>query len=176
GVGLPGGARTQLGGGVGVEVAVAAAAGAERHVHVDPEPALAHPGQGGGRKRAVGGNRVAFRRWRGHGPSLTGVSDALVRVATEPGVTTLTLDSPHNRNALSTPLLAELREALAAAVADPSVRVVVLDHAGPAFCSGIDLTEAEAARRCGEQPVAALGDALADLWECPKPVVVRMAG
>lgn len=97
-------------------------------------------------------------------------------MATERGVTTLTLDSQHNRNALSTPLLARLREAVAAAVADPSVRVILLDHAGPAFCSGIDLAEAEAARRSGQQPVAALGPTLADLWECPKPVVVRMAG
>lgn len=108
--------------------------------------------------------------------SLTGVSDELVRVATDRGVTTLTLDSPHNRNALSTPLLTRLREALAAAVSDPSVRVVVLDHAGPAFCSGVDLAEAEAARRAGRPPVAVLGEALADLWECPKPVVVRMFG
>ena len=31
--------------------------------------------------------------------------DVLVRVATARGVTTLTLDSPHNRNALSTGLM-----------------------------------------------------------------------
>jgi methylglutaconyl-CoA hydratase len=101
---------------------------------------------------------------------------SLLRVATERGVATLTLDSQHNRNALSTPLLTRLREALAAAVADPAVRVVRLDHAGPVFCSGADLAETAAAQESGTLPVAMLGDVLADLWECPKPVVARVAG
>lgn len=100
----------------------------------------------------------------------------LVRTARAAGVTTLTLDSPNNRNALSTPLITQLRDALAAAVADEAVRVVRLDHAGPAFCSGADLNETAAAREAGRLPVAALADLLADVWECPKPVVVRVAG
>jgi enoyl-CoA hydratase/carnithine racemase len=45
-------------------------------------------------------------------------------------VATLTLDSPRSRNALSRPLLAELTGRLADAVADPSVRAVVITHAG----------------------------------------------
>lgn len=102
--------------------------------------------------------------------------EPLVRVATHRGVATLTLDSPRNRNALSTPLLTQLREALAAAVADPAVRVVRLDHAGPAFCSGADLAESEAARKAGTMPVAMLADLLVELCECPKPVVARVAG
>lgn len=100
----------------------------------------------------------------------------LVRTATDHGVATLTLDSPHNRNALSTPLLTQLREGLAAAIADPAVRVVKLDHAGPVFSSGADLKETEQARASGRIPVAMLADALAELWECPKPVVARIAG
>jgi methylglutaconyl-CoA hydratase len=103
-------------------------------------------------------------------------SRPLVRVAASPGVATLTLDSPHNRNALSTPLMTQLREALAAAVADDAVRVVVLDHAGPVFCSGADLAETEAARAAGTLPVAMLADVLVEVWECPKPVVARVAG
>jgi methylglutaconyl-CoA hydratase len=101
---------------------------------------------------------------------------SLLRVATERGVATLTLDSPRNRNALSTPLLTRLREALAAVVADPAVRVVRLDHTGPVFCSGADLHETAAAQESGTLPVAMLGDVLADLWDCPKPVVARVAG
>jgi methylglutaconyl-CoA hydratase len=102
--------------------------------------------------------------------------EPLVCVATDQGVATLALDSPANRNALSTPLMTQLREALATAVADPAVRVVRLDHTGPVFCSGADLVETEAARRAGTMPVAMLADLLADLWECPKPVVARVAG
>lgn len=100
----------------------------------------------------------------------------LVRAATGRGVATITVDSPDNRNALSTPLMTRLREELAAAAADPAVRVVLLDHAGPVFCSGADLTETEAARRAGTMPVAMLADLLTELAECPKPVVVRVAG
>ena len=36
----------------------------------------------------------------------------------------------------------QLRSALVAAIADDSVRVVVLDHTGRVFCSGMDLAEA----------------------------------
>ncbi|MEU5567354.1 enoyl-CoA hydratase family protein [Micromonospora musae] len=102
--------------------------------------------------------------------------DALVRVATARGVTTLTLDSPHNRNALSTPLMTQLLAGLADAVADDGVRAVVLDHAGPVFCSGADLKETAAAYASGSVPAGMLGDVLAAVWECPKPVLARVAG
>lgn len=100
----------------------------------------------------------------------------LVRAATAAGVATLTLDSPHNRNALSTPLMTQLRAALAAALADDAVRVVVLDHAGPVFCSGVDLKETAAARESGTVPATMLSDLLVEVWQCPKPVVARVAG
>ncbi|MGC4895229.1 enoyl-CoA hydratase-related protein [Micromonospora sp. DT31] len=102
--------------------------------------------------------------------------DALVRVATARGVTTLTLDSPHNRNALSTPLMTELLAGLAAAVADDAVRAIVLDHAGPVFCSGADLKETAAAYASGTVPAGMLGDVLVALRDCPKPVVAKVAG
>ncbi|WP_428964016.1 enoyl-CoA hydratase-related protein [Micromonospora fluostatini] len=102
--------------------------------------------------------------------------DPLVRVTTSRGVTTLTLDSPHNRNALSTPLMTQLLAGLAAAVADDAVRVVVLDHTGPVFCSGADLKETAAAYASGTVPAGMLGDVLAAVRECPKPVLARVAG
>ncbi|TDB70884.1 enoyl-CoA hydratase-related protein [Micromonospora sp. KC723] len=102
--------------------------------------------------------------------------DRLVRVATAGGVTTLTLDSPHNRNALSTPLMTELLAGIAAAAADHTVRVIVLDHTGPVFCSGADLKETAAAYASGTVPAGMLGDVLAAVWECPKPVLAKVAG
>ncbi|WP_434741321.1 enoyl-CoA hydratase-related protein [Micromonospora sp. SH-82] len=102
--------------------------------------------------------------------------DPLVRVATSRGVTTLTLDSPPNRNALSTPLMTQLLAGLDAAVADDTVRVVVLDHTGPVFCSGADLKETAAASVAGTVPAGRLGDVLAAVRECPKPVLARVAG
>jgi methylglutaconyl-CoA hydratase len=100
----------------------------------------------------------------------------LVRTATVAGVTTVTLDSPANRNALSTPLMTQLLEALSAALTDPAVRVVVLSHTGPVFCSGADLKETAAARASGRVPAELLADVLAALWEFPKPVVCQVAG
>jgi methylglutaconyl-CoA hydratase len=102
--------------------------------------------------------------------------DPLVRVATARGVATLTLDSPRNRNALSTPLMTQLLAALSAAVDDDTVRAVVLSHTGPVFCSGADLKETAAAYATGTVPAGMLGDVLAAVWECPKPVLARVAG
>jgi enoyl-CoA hydratase len=56
----------------------------------------------------------------------------------------LTLNSPRNRNAISTALLAQLHQGLRDAAADPAVRVVVLGHTGGTFCAGADLSEAGA--------------------------------
>lgn len=100
----------------------------------------------------------------------------LVRTATAAGVTTLTLDSPANRNALSTPLMVALLDQLAVAVTDPAVRAVVLTHTGGVFCSGADLKETAEARATGAIPAELVGDVLAAIWECPKPVVARVGG
>jgi enoyl-CoA hydratase len=54
----------------------------------------------------------------------------------------LTLNSPHNRNALSGALVSQLHQGLRDAAADPAVRAVVLGHTGGTFCAGADLSEA----------------------------------
>ena len=66
----------------------------------------------------------------------------LVRYAAADSVATLTLDSPHNRNALSRQLVAELYELLERAEHDDAATVVVLRAEGRTFCSGADLSEA----------------------------------
>jgi len=101
---------------------------------------------------------------------------ALVRTVTAAGVTTLTLDSPANRNALSTPLMREFLEGLTGALTDTAVRAVVISHTGPVFCSGADLKETAEARENGRVPAEMLADVLAAIWEFPKPVVARVAG
>lgn len=65
---------------------------------------------------------------------------SLVRTDIERGVATITLDSQHNRNALSRQLLAELHAGIDAAEAG-AARAIVLRHDGPAFCAGADLKE-----------------------------------
>lgn len=67
--------------------------------------------------------------------------DRLVHVADEDHVRTVTLDSQHNRNALSRQLVAELSAAVSTAGATDGIRVVLLRAEGRAFCAGADLSE-----------------------------------
>lgn len=85
----------------------------------------------------------------------------LVRVDVARGVATITLDSPGNRNALSQPLLADLHVALDRA-SRPDVRVAVLTHTAPAFCSGADLKE-RASGPVSNEPMARAMQRLAAL-------------
>ena len=59
----------------------------------------------------------------------------------EAGISTLTLNRPAARNALSEALIDRLHDELAAIGRDKSVRVVVLAASGPVFCAGHDLKE-----------------------------------
>ena len=63
----------------------------------------------------------------------------LVRV--EPPAARITLNRPEKRNALSLALMQELIGALDEVSADPDVRAVVIEGAGPAFSAGHDLGE-----------------------------------
>lgn len=64
----------------------------------------------------------------------------LVHYRVDRGIAHIELDSPHNRNALSRQLCAELDAHLAAAGGDPAVRAVELTHTGSVFCAGADLS------------------------------------
>jgi methylglutaconyl-CoA hydratase len=101
--------------------------------------------------------------------------DRVLSVQVSHGVATLTLDSPANRNALSRAMRAQLRDALLAALADDAVRVVVLDHTGRVFCSGMDLSEA-AGGGAQEQGVREFPELLEAIWSSPKPVVAVVRG
>lgn len=99
----------------------------------------------------------------------------LVHADTVDGVTTITLDSPANRNALSGQVRRDLTGHLDAAIGDPGVRLIVLTHTGPVFCSGMDLRESRGAA-ADEQGVGGLPRILTTIQESPKPVVARLAG
>jgi methylglutaconyl-CoA hydratase len=99
------------------------------------------------------------------------VTTGLVHITRRGPVRVLTLDSPHNRNALSARLLDELAEGLAQAAADDTVRLVVLTATGAAFCSGADLTERTATAAASRFP-----EILTALRTAPVPVVARVNG
>ncbi|MEU0096285.1 enoyl-CoA hydratase-related protein [Kribbella sp. NPDC006257] len=98
----------------------------------------------------------------------------LVHLAVADGVATITLDSPHNKNALSQQLTSELLAHLETAGADEAVRVVVLRSALDVFCSGADMSEATSVGMgVGAQRMVDVQRAIVAL---PKPVVARVAG
>ena len=105
------------------------------------------------------------------------MSDApaeLVRYAVADAVATITLDSQHNRNALSRRLVAELFTHLEAAEADDAVRVVLIRAEGRVFCSGADLTEASAeGMEVGARRIVDLQRLVVTM---SKPVVTRLHG
>ena len=98
-------------------------------------------------------------------------SAPLVRQHTDRGVAVLTLDSPHNRNALSAELVGQLSDALDEAGRDDGVRAVLIGHEGPAFCSGADLKAGDIDK--GPQAVV---DLMRRIVALPRPVVARVDG
>ena len=102
------------------------------------------------------------------------MTDELVHLDIGGPRATITLDSQHNRNALSRQLVAELFAALEAAEADPDVRVVLVRAAGKVFCSGADLSEATAdGMEEGARRIVALQRYVVTM---SKPVVLRLHG
>ena len=58
----------------------------------------------------------------------------------------LTLNRPDKRNALNRELCASLADAVEAADADAKIGAILLAAAGPTFCAGMDLAEAQSAQ------------------------------
>ena len=107
--------------------------------------------------------------------------DKLVEYAVDGHVARLTLNSPHNRNALSTTLVTQLHQGLRDAAADPAARAVVLDHTGNTFCAGADLSEGSAATDADPFEMAAerareMATLLRAIVESPLPVIVAIDG
>ena len=69
------------------------------------------------------------------------MSEPLVLITNQAAVRTLTLNRPQALNSFTAAMHLELRLALEAAAAEPSVRCVVLTGAGRGFCAGQDLGE-----------------------------------
>ena len=90
----------------------------------------------------------------------------------------LVLNRPAKLNAISRELRVALGEAVAAAVADDAVRVIVIAGAGRAFCSGYDLSEAAPGDAVGlarGPRRGRRGDAPRS-GDCPKPVIAQVHG
>lgn len=103
----------------------------------------------------------------------------LVRYACADGIARITLSRPEVSNSVDLPTAGALGEAVDAAAADDSVRVVLVTGEGPRFCAGGDVASMAAA----EDPPAylleladALDRPLQRLAAMPKPVVAAVQG
>lgn len=96
----------------------------------------------------------------------------------------VTLNRPEKLNALSDDLLEELGQAFDELKADPSIRVVILQGAGRAFCAGYDLSPNEAeigqagTRDAAEERERLLGniELFTRIWRHPVPVIAKIHG
>jgi len=99
-----------------------------------------------------------------------------------PGVGRITLNRPEKRNAMNNRLRAEVFRTLEAHDDDPEVKVTIIRGAGPAFCSGYDLS----ANNAVDQPYHTAGglgqwprhvvDGWFRMWDLAKPVIAQVHG
>lgn len=93
------------------------------------------------------------------------------------GVARLRWSNPGRRNALNPDILGRLQAELAVAAADNALRVLILQGAGPWFCSGFDLTMLPAA--AAGDPIAAataVEGLMAAVEDYPVPVIAAVRG
>ena len=112
---------------------------------------------------------------------------AAIIYAVEDRVARITLNRPEKRNALDTTLRNEIVDALRTAERDDEVSVVLIDGAGPSFCSGYDITPTGSGRP-SEYVSQRWFDGWTDqftrscmrdwltIWDLLKPVVAQVHG
>ena len=89
-------------------------------------------------------------------------------------ITTIRMARPEKKNALTAAMYTAMADAIDSAVADNTVRVIVLAGEGGVFTSGNDLREFAMSPPLGaDSPVMRF---LATLAGCPKPVVAAVSG
>lgn len=108
------------------------------------------------------------------------MSEPVLLYGVEGGIATLTLNRPDKRNALNGALVQELKERLAEAADDASVRVVAITGAGKDFCSGADLAELEKISAMGFEEnledARSLGELFKQMRDHPRPIVALVKG
>jgi enoyl-CoA hydratase/carnithine racemase len=101
-----------------------------------------------------------------------------VRCEVDGPIARVTIDRPERRNAMSFDVMQGLRESTARALADDSVRVLVLTGAGDkAFCAGADLGGiADTGAAAAHDSRGLLAELFRDLWTLGKPTIARVRG
>ncbi len=101
-----------------------------------------------------------------------------VRVETQERVTTVTLNRPEVRNALSHALRRDIARTFDALSEDPATGAIVLTGAGQAFSAGIDLKElgSQGPTEGSAGELAPEEDPVRAMERCPKPIIGAVHG
>lgn len=102
------------------------------------------------------------------------------------GIAILQLNRPESLNALNTPLMREVREALATAAEDEQVRALIITGSGRAFCAGADLgvnmlrdrgsSELSIGEAVAREMAAEFNPMMEAIYNFPLPVVTAVNG
>ena len=93
----------------------------------------------------------------------------------------LTLNRPESLNAITTPMVTELRDYFGKLMEDEDTRIVVMRGAGRAFCAGLDIKESEAKTHAPPFGVGFgfqgyLAEVYIRMRRCPQPIVSLVHG
>lgn len=88
----------------------------------------------------------------------------------------ITLNRPDNRNALSAELVNDLYSHIEKALADSSVRAIVITGAGSAFCAGADLKSPPGSSISGGGKAVPFADVLKLMLAAEKPIIAAVNG
>jgi enoyl-CoA hydratase/carnithine racemase len=97
-----------------------------------------------------------------------------VKISVDNGVMEIVWNRPDKKNALSNAMYRAATAALARAVEDKSIRVVLLASEGDSFTSGNDLADFASAAMGGEAPAA--GAFIEAIAQFPKPLLAAVPG
>lgn len=107
------------------------------------------------------------------------MSYTTILVADREQIRTITLNRPERRNAMTPEMQLELIAAMEEA-AGSSCRVVVLQGAGEAFCSGLDLSALQAMHHKSQEDLRTDAERVArlfrTLYELPRPAIAAVQG
>ena len=101
-----------------------------------------------------------------------GESWETILYSTGAGIATITLNRPEHLNTIVPPMPDEVEAAVAAAVRDDGVRVIVVRGAGRAFCAGYDFGGGFE----HWDDAITTDQKLMSVWRAPKPVIAQVHG
>lgn len=102
-----------------------------------------------------------------------------LRASFENGVTTVTIDRPRRKNAMTQAMWREMADLFAGFAENAAVRAVILTGAGEDFCAGADIAEFDTVRGSAESArgyEAENSAAFAAIRTCPVPTIAAISG